>query len=278
MKHNLDRIFFAVHCEPWAILPERHRAIVSALDKHLAGTGKASALDMMETDGEDEAKPFDIVGSVGVIAIEGTILNKCSGLETLCGAFSLQTFKANLKELAANPLVKSIVLNISSGGGSVGGVPEAADVIAAVADKMPVYAYTDDVCASAAYWLASQAGGVFLSKSAIMGSIGVYSAIVDESKAWEKAGLKLELFKAGKFKADGIEGGTLSDDAKEQRQARVDKIYGDFTAAILSKRPNVSADTMQGQVFCGKEAVACGLADGVIDDLDALIAYLNSGK
>lgn len=274
MTRHLDRILERVYLHPWAILPARHKAIQAILQAHLETKG---FFDLPDTDEEDDAQGYDVVGTVAVIPIEGTILNKCSGLEAMCGAFSLQSFKQTLREVAARPDVTSIVLNISSGGGTVTGTPEAADLIAEVAAAKPIYAYTDDCIASAAYWLASQTRGIFLSKSAELGSIGVYCAYLDESKAYAMEGLKVELFKGGNsaFKAMGYEGTSLSDEQKAYLQAGVDKTYAEFVSTVKAKRPNATADAYTGKMFDADEAVKNGLADGCINELDSLIAYLN---
>jgi signal peptide peptidase SppA len=270
---RLERLLEVVYTKPWAILPAKHKAIQTVLEAHLE---RAAFLDpdFLNDDSPQEAG-YELVGNTAVIPIEGTIFNKASGLEAMCGAFSLEAFKADLKSVAALPEVKNVLLNISSGGGTVTGVPEAADLIAQVAKAKNVYAYTDDCIASAAYWLASQANAIFISKSAEVGSIGVYLALLDITGAMEQQGVKLELFKAGKFKAMGIPGAPLSEDERAILQASVDKVYQNFTGYVRSKRPAVTSDSMQGQMFDSSDALQAGLIDGVINDVNALIDFLN---
>ena len=269
---RLERIIEAVYSKPWCITPAKHKAIRAALDAHLAGI---SFPDFEDGDDDNDCG-YEVVGSVAIIDIAGVILNKCSGLEAACGAFSLECFKQDLKTVAALDTVKSIVLNISSGGGIITGVPEAADLITEVARTKDVYAYTDDCIASAAYWLASQANNIFISKSAEIGSIGVYCYLIDSSAAYQQAGLKPELFKAGKYKGTGLDGMTLSDDAKAMLQAGVDKAYAQFTGYVTAKRKGIAPETMQGQMFDSEEAQANGLIDGIINSLDDLINHLNA--
>src|SRR5437868_5762288 len=119
---SLTRILHVVYSQPWAITPSRHAAIREALSQHMAGISFPSFGD------EEPKAAVDIVGKVAVLPIEGVILGKASGLEAACGAFSLETFRANLKATAANPAVESIILSISSGGGTITNVPEAADL------------------------------------------------------------------------------------------------------------------------------------------------------
>ena len=60
-----------------------------------------------------------------------------------------------LQTLMDAPDVRGIVLDINSPGGSVAGVQECADFIAKCAERKPMAAVTNSLCASAAYWLAS---------------------------------------------------------------------------------------------------------------------------
>jgi len=268
---RLERIIEAVYTQPWAILPANHRAIQQLIEAHLNG---ASLLDF--TDPDEQTPAYEVSGTTAIVPIVGTILNKCSGLEAMCGAFSCQAFRQTLRTVAADDNIENIILNISSGGGIITGVPETADLIARVTSIKPVYAFTDDVIASAAYWLASQANGIFASKSAQVGSIGIYMALLDTSAMFQNEGIKVELFKAGTNKAMGLPGTSLTDDQRQILQASVDKAYQQFTSYITAKRPKVSTDTMQGLTYDTDDAVSLGLIDGELSELDELIQFLNA--
>lgn len=272
---SLSRIINVVYAQPWAIETSRHASIRQALEAYMAG----AQFPFDDLDEEDEKAATAIVGKVAIIPIEGTILPKASGLEAKCGAFSLEKFRADLKAAAANPAVESIVLNISSGGGAITGVPEAADLIASVAKVKNLVAYTGDCIGSAAYWLASQANRIYASKSARVGSVGVYLALLDVSRAMELEVVKLELFKSqGAYKAMGLPGNPLSEEQRALLQAGVDKSYAQFVSYIKAKRPNVAAKAMEGQMFDCEDAIKAGLVDGEVNELDQLIAFLNGGK
>lgn len=271
---KLERIFSLLFASPWAILPAKHYAIRKALDSYLERG--AFSLDTLET-GAEETPRFEVVGSTAIVGIEGVILNKCSGLEAACGAFSLDTFKKTLKEVGAREDITNVVLNIASGGGTVTGTPEAGQAIKALSKIKNVIAYTDSCAASAAYWLACNARRIFLSQSAEVGSIGVYCAYLDESANYAAEGYKLEVFKGGnsKFKAMGLPGTSLTDEQKTYLQDSVNKSYNEFVSLVSSNRKKVSEDALSGKMFDAEEAVNNGLADGIINDLDSLIEYLN---
>jgi protease-4 len=108
----------------------------------------------------------------------------------------------------------------------------------------------------------------------MLGSIGVYCALLDETESLKMQGLQVNLITAGKYKAMGAPFKPLTDDERVLLQERTNKIYDMFTSAVQAKRPQVSIETMQGQTFFGDENVAVGLSDGIVNSLDdALRAF-----
>jgi ClpP class serine protease len=119
--------------------------------------------------------------------------------------------------------------------------------------------------ASAAYWISAASDRLISSKSATIGSIGVYLAVPDYSEAAAMAGIKMVVIKSGKFKGAGIEGTSLDEGQMANLQASVDEIHSEFKAAVLMKRKMVKAEAMEGQTFSGKQAAAQGLVTGLAD-------------
>ena len=118
-------------------------------------------------------------------------------------------------------------------GGTVNGTPELAALVADVSKAKYTYAFNDGQMCSAAYWIASQSDAVFAKPSARVGSIGELLPMLDESKAFEQAGIKVELFAAGKYKSVGVPGVSLTDEQRAWLKADVDEIYGGFKAPVL---------------------------------------------
>src|SRR5437868_4089878 len=125
---RLERILSLVYSSQWAILPAKHQAITTALE---ADVSKASFFDVQEPRDDDEA--YTVVGNTAVVPIEGVILSKCSGMELMCGGFSLDAFKKTLREIAARDDLQTVVLNVASGGGTVTGLHEAGQAIRTLA-------------------------------------------------------------------------------------------------------------------------------------------------
>ncbi|WP_172682970.1 S49 family peptidase [Verrucomicrobium spinosum] len=78
------------------------------------------------------------------------------------------------------------------------------------------------------YWLASQADVIAAAPSSCIGSIGVYMALLDETRALEMEGYTVNLIKAGKHKAMGASFQKLTDEERAIFQGQVDSIYADF--------------------------------------------------
>ena len=210
-----------------------------------------------------------VVDGVGIVPIVGVIGKGLSPLEKMMGAVDVNDVSAAIDAFAANPEVEKVALQISSPGGTVTGVEELANKVRNL--EKPTLAYTDSEMASAAYWIGSAADRVVSSRSASVGSVGVYIAIPDYSKAAEMQGIKMVVIKSGKFKGAGIEGTSLDEGQMGNLQEGVDTIHAEFKEAVNMKRKMVKAEAMEGQVFSGKQAAAQGLVTGLADSFNAAL-------
>ena len=212
-------------------------------------------------------------GKVGVIPLRGVIGKGLSRLETLTGAADVDELDASLDDMEDDEEVEVIIIDISSPGGTVTGVEEVAAKLAR--SKKSTIAFTDTEAASAAYWIGSAADRFVATPSATVGSIGVYMAIPDYSKAFEMQGVKMDVIKSGTLKGAGIPGTSLSDAQRADLQAQVEAIHADFKASVRGKRKMAKDEDMEGQVFSGRQAAQKGLVTGLGTSLAALIADLN---
>ncbi len=208
---------------------------------------------------------------IGVVAIEGPILRKPDLFARIFfGATGSEDIGAALREAAGRDDIKAVFLHIDSPGGTVAGTPELADAVAALDKKKPVYAFSSGLMCSAAYWVASQARAIYATPSAQVGSIGVVQAVIDNSAALDKAGIKVEVFSVGKYKAMGAPGTPLTDDQRELISSNLAEIAGEFHAAVLAKGRAIPAEAMEGQTFSGKQAQRQNLAGMVPDRAEAM--------
>lgn len=182
-----------------------------------------------------------------------------------------------IEEIAETPEGSTVVLWFRSPGGVISGIPEAAGQLRQLGKTRRLIAFTDDLCCSAAYWLAAQCSEIHATPTADLGSIGVYIALYDYTEYLSKLGVSLDLFKAGSMKAMGLEGNPLSDEEAALLQSQVDESYRAFTADVTRNRM-IAEETMQGQSFRGKTAMQANLVDTFWPSASAFFTALGKGK
>lgn len=248
---------------PWLMAEESLRLIAEALPR--ARPGAAST----EPQREAAARQLRAVsGKVAVLPVYGVIEPRWSLLGELFGSAPLNLLSAALDRLGRDKQCSAIVLDIDSPGGTSYGVREFADQVATVNAVKPVYAVANSLCASAAYWIGSQAGHLSVTPGGDVGSIGVFMMHVDYSKALESEGIKVSVVKAGKNKAELNPAEPLSEGARSHLQDLVDETYGDFCAAVAKGRRCSVADVRsaswgQGRIVPAKAALAAGMVDRI---------------
>jgi signal peptide peptidase SppA len=216
---------------------------------------------------------LEVDGQVATIHIDGAIDKNLSALDRLCfDATDLNDVDRAIARVASDSTIKDVLFAINSPGGSVNGVPETAGRIASLAQQKNCFAFIDGLGCSAAYWLAAACDQVYSTGSSMTGSIGVYLALLDESRWLENQGLKVETVQDGKLKAAGASWRPLKDEERAHFQSTVSQIGAMFRAAVNVKRPGVTDDTMQGQAFFGATALEMGLVDAIVPDRAAAIA------
>ncbi len=239
----------AFYGTPWAILPER-LAQLRATATH-AGPG-------------DLRNP--IVSSstrVAVIPVFGVLCQRAEWW----GQTSCEAIGAALDRCIADKSCSAIVLAFDSPGGSVFGIGELADKIYEARDEKQIIGLADPMAASAAYWLLSQCSELNVAPSGMVGSIGCLAAHEDYSTMLEKAGIKVTLVTAGKYKGEGDPSQELTDEARAAMQEMVDSYYAQFVGAVARGRgvseAAVRAGYGQGRVYTAKKALAAGMVDKI---------------
>ncbi len=221
-----------------------------------------------------------IKGKVGVIPIYGPVDQKMSGELMKAGGTPLDFVSAALDSLLGNSGVGAIVLRMDTPGGSISGVQELSDKIFAARAEKPIYAIADSTAASAGLWLAA-AATMFVATpgggGSTVGSHGVYTMHVDESAAMEAEGVKVTMVSAGKYKTEFSPYGPISDESKAEAQAKVNNIYGEFTASLAKfrdKSPGHVRDNFgQGRMLTSAQALSVGMIDRILS-FQSLMAKL----
>lgn len=278
MGHDFGHIQRAVLSTPWAIDPDSlaWAAIVDVVTLRADG-GTLSLEDISARIEAARNGPRSGGGrqvGVAVLPIYGVISARQNLMAQTSGGTSAEAIAADFRAAMASSEVDAIVLDIDSPGGAVDGIEELAAEIRAARGQKPIVAVANHTAASAAYWIASAADEIVASPSAVVGSIGVFTAHDDMTEAQAKLGVKRSVISAGKHKAEGALGQPLSEEARAHVQEQVDQFYTMMVGAIAKGRnttaKNVEKSYGQGRTLLAKPALEAGVVDRV-DTLEATI-------
>ena len=201
---------------------------------------------------------------VAIVSIIGTLINRGAWVGSNSGETSYEGLKFQIGAAVADPKVTSIILDIESPGGEAVGTFEVAQAVREANAKKPVVAVVNGMAASAAYAIASGAGRIVTTPTAITGSIGVVLLHADYSRKLDKDGVKPTLIFAGAHKVDGNPFEPLPEGVRTDMQREVDHFYDLFVSTVAAGRPGMSPAAIRGteaRVYIGADAVAIGLAD-----------------
>jgi signal peptide peptidase SppA len=254
---------FAAHLGIWAVDATFLRSALAAIQ---SGALQPLAADRTMAGAAD----YEMDGNIAVIHIEGSMTK---GASKFGGASTVATRRA-LRAAAADKAVAGVMLKIDSPGGTVAGTQQLADDVRAVMRRKPVHTHYDDMGASAAVWVGSQAGRVSANKTAEVGSVGVFAVVYDESEAMDAAGVKVHVISTGEHKGAGAGGAPVTDEQLADFQGRVDAVNEHFHAALKRGRPGVNvSDVSDGRVYTAAAAKGHGLIDSV-ESYERAMAHL----
>jgi len=180
---------------------------------------------------------------------------------------NLADFASRIDSAANNADVGHIVVPVDSPGGTYTGTPEAATAVARAQAIKPVTAHVGGLAASAAYWIASQAGAIVMNPSSDAGSIGVLAVHIEGSQALEQMGVRATILRSTPYKAEANMFEPLTAEARDHLQGEIDDAHQEFVRTVAAGRrvsqAKVSADFGKGRTMGARQAVAAGMADRV---------------
>ncbi|NVN44837.1 S49 family peptidase [Asaia siamensis] len=282
--HALD----AIRTTPWAIQPQwldaieaiAERALLASSVEQLRQEEHGARYDAMLSAVADSgsrlpgSRNVTLSRGVALVPVMGPIMPYANLMADLCGFTTLDSLSADLRSCEASPDVSQVLLVVDSPGGMTTQLSEVANQIAAL--SKPVTSFVTGCAASAAYWLACQAGEIVMNDMAHVGSIGIVVTAAKQVQPDSSGRMPVYIVSsnAPHKRYD------LADEADQARiRTMLDEMEAVFIAAVASGRSttveNVQQNFGQGGEMAARSAVAAGMADR-IDTLGNTIARLST--
>lgn len=265
----------------WAVEQYAFQSLVSRysglnLHAHIEAMKQADPTASQLKNAGDSGRAYELRDNIAVIPINGVLTKYGSSLS---GRGSTKSIARAVRTAMSDNDVRGIALIIDSPGGQSAGLKDLTDRIASYRGTKPIYAYVEDLSASAAYWVASQTDKVFANNTtALIGSIGTYLVVTDYSGSAAQMGIKVHVVKAGEYKGAGEPGTNITPEQLANWQRLVDSVNQEFVADVARGRRmtlETATGLADGRVHPAKVAQELGLIDGIAT-IDEFFAQLSS--
>lgn len=256
----------------WAIEAEAARALEALINRtdlvaHILASSPAERRELVNASAAGTAPAG--ARKIALIDVDGTLSKYGSSMSQ--GSSYLELARA-LDNASRDATVDGILLRFDSPGGNLKGLETAARAISAAKESKPVVALVEDLTASAAYWLASQADNIYAIPGSRIGSIGAFAVVEDWSAAAASKGVKVHVVKSAKLKGAGTPGTPITEEQLSVLQNMVNESHEEFVSAIMTGRglTREQVDALAtGEMFNTSQAVEKKLIDGIrsLDDV-----------
>ena len=286
---NLPHIASMAFNEPLLLEPAYARVFFCALAGQLGITrltdtvsgvtlGAEQMAEPLALFGDDEdmgpkpARSYQVTNGIAVLPVSGTLVSKTRALQPYSGMTGYNGIIARLQQAISDPGVDGILLDMDTPGGMVAGAFDCADIIARMRDIKPIWALANDMNCSAGQLIASAASRRLATQTARTGSIGVMMAHSNYGAALKTSGVEVTLIYSGEHKVDGNPYEKLPKEVRADFQARIDatrQMFAEKVAGYTGMSVQAVLDT-EAAVFSGQESVDNGLAEQLVNNMDAL--------
>ncbi|HEY8489582.1 MAG TPA: signal peptide peptidase SppA [Dehalococcoidia bacterium] len=188
---------------------------------------------------------------------------------TIGRAITSQQYEGMLKELADDPTVGAVVLDIDSPGGSAQVSEYLYHGIRRLNERKPVVAFIRGVGASGGYFLASGARRIVALPSALVGSIGVILARAEVLGLLDRLGIRTEVVRTGRLKGMNVPFLPITDEEREKNTQLATDVFDIFVRAVAEGR-GLPEERVR-ELATGEAYLAVRARDlGLVDDLGDL--------
>jgi len=272
-----------IGCKPLAMPPMEAARLRIGLEKGVFDPamiygGPGASKFIGKADSNNRMRVTD--DGIALVSVAGLLIDRGEFLGDMYGLFTTyEGLSEQFRRLAKDDTIKSVVLDIDSGGGMVAGLFDVCADIGTLKKKKKVYAIAANMAASAAYAIGSTAHEIYATRSACLGSIGIIQYHQSYAEMLAAAGVETTIIQSGSHKSDGNPFQALSHSARAQMSAESDQAYQMFVSLVAKNRPleEEAVRATEARCYYGSMAVDAKLADGV-KSIDDLLAHIRQGK
>lgn len=275
---------------PLLLRPDKCEIVAAALLDHLGiarldridGTSLgASELRHMAASAMDDggharrqSKYYSVRSGVATIPVHQSLVQRVGGLDPYSGMTGYNQIEVKLDAAMQDTEVGAIMLDVDSPGGEVNGCFDLSRKIVRYSARnagKPIVACVNEQACSAAYALACAADEIYMPETGVAGSIGVWTLLVDMTRAYGDAGMEITMIRAGERKARGAAFEKADKATVEKLISWVETTREQFCQLVAENRamPIEAIMAQEGDWFFGQQAMDQGLIDG-IGDKDAI--------
>ncbi|NJE25292.1 signal peptide peptidase SppA [Thermococcus sp. MV5] len=192
------------------------------------------------------------------------------------GSMAVTTI-SKIRQIRKDDNVVGVILWIESPGGYVGPVITIYKELRKLSYEKPIVVYTGGLAASGGYFLACAADKIIADPLAEVGSIGVIYVHYNLEQNYAQNGIKVNVFKTGKYKDTGAEWRDLTDEEREMIKNEVNT-YFEYFLQVVSEGRKLDMNTTR-QYGDGRVWFASEVKGTLIDetgDLDYAITVLEN--
>lgn len=228
----------------------------------VAVTGDIDGPSFMLSDGTSTSDNAEtkVQKKVAILPLHGTMTKYGT-----CTSDGTMELASAIKRYADREDIAALVLDIDSGGGAANAVPPLVEAIRyARSTGKPVIAHCD-LCCSAALWVASQCGLIYLDNAmSEIGSIGVVCTLSLPPEKDPQTGVRIVPVYARESTQKNLDYRKAQEGDYSLIQDSMSPIVAQFREAVTNGRPNLDTTAegvLDGKTFLCDEALKIGLAD-----------------
>ena len=215
---------------------------------------------------------------------KNSILNvqsDCIAEVTIKGMILNDTYREKvLGAIRDEPMVKALLINVDSPGGTVVDSEILYDTIKSISAIKPTVVLMGNSAASGGYMLSLGANHIIARNGTITGSIGVLAQTFEVTDLAKKVGVNFNIYKSSELKGSPMPMEKTTEKIDMAMQSTINDIY-EFFVNLVKENRKLTQDELNmvsnGQAFTGRQALKLKLIDEIGSRETALNYFKEKG-